>query len=60
MRTARELRRSAVSFREMVSYGDDGALHVGLLLVADEFEREADEAESPTLSLKKSADSFVT
>jgi hypothetical protein len=41
-RTASELRISAAQLREMAAEGSDVQLHAALLLVAEEFEREAD------------------
>jgi hypothetical protein len=46
MRTAAELRVSAKRFREMAVEGDDPGLRAALLLVADEFEREANKIEA--------------
>ena len=41
LRTAPELRTSAIHMREMASEGSDASLRNALLLVADEFEKEA-------------------
>jgi hypothetical protein len=46
VRTPAELRTSAEHFREMASEGEDPRLHAALLLVADEFEREAARVEA--------------
>jgi hypothetical protein len=41
LRTAEELREAAKDFRELAETGDDLRLREALLLVAEEFEREA-------------------
>jgi hypothetical protein len=46
VRTPAELRISAERFREMAGEGEDPRLHAALLLVADEFEREAARVET--------------
>ena len=45
VRTPAELRASAERFREMAAEGDDPRLRAALLLVAEEFEREAERIE---------------
>jgi hypothetical protein len=45
LRTPQELRDSAREFREMASAGGDPRLREALLLVAEEFEAEADRLE---------------
>ncbi len=41
LRTSQELRETASDFRKMAKEGDDLRLREALLLVAEEFEREA-------------------
>lgn len=45
-RTAAELRDRAKELREMAAKGSDPALHAALLLVAQEFDREAGTVEA--------------
>ncbi len=45
-RTAAELRAQAKEFREMAASGSDPRLQEALLLVAEEFEREAERLET--------------
>ena len=45
LRGPQDLRDSANEFRELVKQGSDIRLHAALLLVAEEFEREADRLE---------------
>jgi hypothetical protein len=53
VRTPAQLREMAVHFREIASMGDDPRLRAALRLVADEFEKEAEESSdraAPTVS----------
>jgi hypothetical protein len=45
-RTASELRAAAKEFREMAPHGSDLRLQEALMLVAEEFEREAERIEA--------------
>ncbi len=46
LRTTNELRISAVQLREMASEGSDASLREALLLVAEDFEREAEKGKA--------------